>query len=494
MAEMVIVAIPDDRDPVWKISSEKVPHMTLLYLGDQERDLRVPHIAEYVEHATKSSLSQFGMSVERRGELGPKDADVLFFDKNWTARTLEQFRSNLLKDPVIFGMYNSVEQFPQWTPHLTLGYPDAPAKEPEGDERIPYWVEFKKIAFWFDDFEGMEYLIPADDRYAESAVWSMNAAGDFLEHYGVKGMKWGVRNDKGHEGESAKTKKIEKLDKKFDRNTQSYATVVKVYNRAASLTNDNDVDRINNDPKYKDADFTRDSPLRKEYYKRHQDALLDNLEKAAAEMGTNASGTKRYGILEHPDGSWDLTTKEVKHADGVEKTRIKVKYSDDGHILSFTFEKPDDEMTQSDPLGDFLEHYGVKGMKWGVSRTRDQIDSGVQKVKKAYGEREELKKSDKSRPVSDDAQKKSEALRVARNANLDRLSNKELQHLVTRMNLEKQYEGLTKGQNKSLESRAQDFVKEFVGLKAKDAKNTKVADAMSQAFNSNKPEDWRSAL
>lgn len=321
MVGMAIVAIPDDRDPTWKISSEKIPHMTLLYLGDQERDLRVPHVAEYVEHAVKSSLTRFGMSVDHRGELGPEDADVLFFNKNWTAKKLEEFRSNLLKDPVIFGMYNSVDQFPQWTPHLTLGYPEAPAKEPEGDDRIPYWVEFIKIAFWFDDFEGMEYLIPDDDRYAESAAWS----------------------------------------------------------------------------------------------------------------DSNAT--------------------------------------------------------------DFLEHYGIKGMKWGQSRTREQIDAGVQKVKKTVAEREELKKSDKSRPVSDDAQKKSEALRVARNANLDRLSNKELQHLVTRMNLEKQYEGLTKGQNKSLENRAKDFVKEFAGIKTnKDTKNTKIADAMSQAFNSNKPEDWRSAL
>lgn len=320
MAGMAIVAIPDDRDPVWKISSEKVPHMTLLYLGDQERDLRVPHIAEYVEHATKTSLSRFGMSVDHRGELGPEDADVLFFDKNWTARKLEEFRSSLLKDPVISGMYNSVEQFPEWTPHLTLGYPDAPAKEPTGDDRIPYWVEFTKIAFWFDDFEGMEYLIPADDRYAESAAWSADAASDFLEHY------------------------------------------------------------------------------------------------------------------------------------------------------------------------------GVKGMKWGQSRTRAQIDAGVQKVKKTVAEREELKKADKSRPISEDAQKKTEALRVARNADLDRLSNKELQHLVTRMNLEKQYSGLTNNQNKSLETRARDFVKEFAGIRARERKNFVVKDALNEAFNSNKPEDWRSAL
>src|SRR5580765_5794043 len=38
---------------------------------------------------------------------------------------------------------------------------------------------------------------------------------NLLEHHGTKGMKWGVRRDKGHEGESASPKKITKLDKKF---------------------------------------------------------------------------------------------------------------------------------------------------------------------------------------------------------------------------------------------------------------------------------------
>lgn len=34
MANWAIVAIPEERDPVWKYSSEKVPHMTLLFLGE----------------------------------------------------------------------------------------------------------------------------------------------------------------------------------------------------------------------------------------------------------------------------------------------------------------------------------------------------------------------------------------------------------------------------------------------------------------------------
>src|SRR5215217_7425583 len=112
---------------------------------------------------------------------------------------------------------------------------------------------------------------------------------DVLAHYGKKGMKWGVRNDNGHEGERTKTKKIEKLDQKFDRDVQSFKTTIALHNSAAEACNKNDVARINNKPEYKDADFSRPSPLRDKYTREHQQAYLDNLDKAAQAMGTNAS-------------------------------------------------------------------------------------------------------------------------------------------------------------------------------------------------------------
>ena len=91
---------------------------------------------------------------------------------------------------------------------------------------------------------------------------------DLIEHHGTKGMKWGVRNDKGHEGEQAKIKKIVKLDKKFERNAQSLGTTIALHNRAAELTNKNDVDRINNKPQYKGQVFNRDSPTSSEVLQR----------------------------------------------------------------------------------------------------------------------------------------------------------------------------------------------------------------------------------
>lgn len=86
---------------------------------------------------------------------------------------------------------------------------------------------------------------------------------------------------------------------------------------------------------------------------------------------------------------------------------------------------PDGSLKHSDEVGDFLEHIGVKGMKWGVRR--------------------------KDRPVvivhpSADANRAHTLANKARQTGgIHSLSNKELQDLVTRMNLEQQYSRLDTG-------------------------------------------------
>lgn len=333
MAEIVIVAIPEDRDRVWDVSSEKIPHMTLLYLGEQEIDESIIGVVEYLEHVVSTSLRKFGLSVDRRGPLGSEDADVVFLDKDGPmCKEIKGLRSNLLKNDKIFEMYNSVEQYPEWTPHVTLGYPETPAKKPEPPQDDNLWyIEFDRIAIWIEDFDGPTFRMP------------------------------------GWENKSA----------------------------------------------------------------------------AADEYGY-----------------W------------------------------------------SEESVDFLEHYGVKGMKWGVSRTRQQIDSGVTKVKKAYVARETQKKEDRSRPTSEDAQKKAEALRIARNASIDKLSNKELQTLVARMDLEQRYRQMTDRQtlgkynsdNKSIETRARSFVQDALKIKMRDVNSSDWTTPVGQAFEKNKPDDWRSAF
>ena len=67
-------------------------------------------------------------------------------------------------------------------------------------------------------------------------------------------------------------------------------------------------------------------------------------------------------------------------------------------------------------MNEFLSHYGIKGMRWGVRRSRSQIDSS-----------------------SEDHRTAQSAKKKAKKGGVKSLSNKELQDLITRMNLEKQY-------------------------------------------------------
>ena len=193
MSNLVVVAIPREDDPVWKISSEKVPHLTILFLGSANNPNR-GKMAEFLEHAASTSLTRFGLDVDRRGELGEDQADVLFFQDNWELPRLRDFRAQLLKDQNIRTAFDSVEQYDGWTPHLTLGYPETPAKPTS--ERI-YWVQFDRVALWDGDYQGAEFLLKND--YPMEVMMSDTAAlgRQFLAHYGVKGMKWGVRKARG---------------------------------------------------------------------------------------------------------------------------------------------------------------------------------------------------------------------------------------------------------------------------------------------------------
>ncbi len=271
----------------------------------------------------------------------------------------------------------------------------------------------------------------------------MSMVEEFIAHVGVKGMKWGVRKDKGNEGKRATNRKITKLDKKFERNAQTPKTTFTLHNAAAKKANEIDVPRINNKPQYKDKDFSRDSPLRRKYYKEHQNAFIDRVDEAARSMGTNASGTKRYKIVETPTGGWDVVVADVKHTDiGEVEIHVEVEYTEQGHIKRLN---PVGSMAHSD-VGEFIEHVGVKGMKWGVRKSRSGKSSKTS-----------AKKTVRS-PESKEAFRISEK---ARTKGIRSLTNKELQDFNERMRLQMQFSQLSpKGK---LET-GMIFVKDLLGL------------------------------
>jgi 2'-5' RNA ligase len=199
--DLVVVALPTEDDPVRQYSSEKEAHFTLLYLGKTNiAPADLAHITEYIGHAA-SQITAFWVDVERRGELGDNKADVLFFSKRWL-KTLENFRNNLLQDETIARLYHSTFQFPEWTPHLTMGFPETPAKPDKREFNRFHSVRFDKIALWTNDSEGPTFQLKTEDdmEVAMSQQQGANIAAavlakhnEDLVQYGKKGMKWGVR-------------------------------------------------------------------------------------------------------------------------------------------------------------------------------------------------------------------------------------------------------------------------------------------------------------
>ena len=101
-------------------------------------------------------------------------------------------------------------------------------------------------------------------------------------------------------------------------------------------------------------------------------------------------------------------------------------------------------------VDDILAHFGVKGMKWGVRK----LSGGV-----GIGRRE------KPAPSEDRIKADQAKAKIGRRGNTDPLTNKELQTLITRMNLEQQLVRLNESQKKTGPGA---FVKNIIASTAKD--------------------------
>jgi hypothetical protein len=110
-----------------------------------------------------------------------------------------------------------------------------------------------------------------------------------------------------------------------------------------------------------------------------------------------------------------------------------------------------------DNVDDVLEHFGVKGMKWGIRKNKP------------------------AKITSADAQKARDAQDLIKKHGTQALDNKDLQHLVTRMNLERQYNNIV-AQNPSKIKKGYKFAKDLLGVvkTAQDAYNM-VNSPMSKA-------------
>jgi len=92
---------------------------------------------------------------------------------------------------------------------------------------------------------------------------------------------------------------------------------------------------------------------------------------------------------------------------------------------------------------ELLQHYGVKGMKWGVRRAPRNPSGGVEVVLKNKGSARIKTSGGRGHFPSEDAVRTAAIRQKGRKSSVSSLSNKDLQEAIQRMNLERQYKSLS---------------------------------------------------
>lgn len=368
---------------------------------------------------------------------------------------------------------------------------------------------------------------------------------DILMHYGVKGMKWGVRKAYKKLGSSnAREAYVKEIDKKWADKIQANPKTGKIVARATKKSN-RDIKQLTKEYKdqgykfgpntlnSKNIDNRRNRTAKREYESTVKDIIQSNLEVEANKVHKSSkSRLQKVDISQQSDGTYKVTVvpnsnykidkqlskvakyderqarkaarlakKEAKaslkqssfviHAEDVDE---EIDFEGLSYILTVDSDGFFDELiapglpiehTTISEAEEYLAHYGVKGMKWGVRRNLKKAASSVSKsvdgakgkaakkiseiksdrtkiaaakrkaknkvalAKVAADEKVKLNqieskaeskigkaKSEASKPQPSDSSK---APKITSEKSLRDMSNQELQDRINRANLEKNY-------------------------------------------------------
>jgi hypothetical protein len=311
---------------------------------------------------------------------------------------------------------------------------------------------------------------------------------NILAHHGIKGMKWGVRRQKIGSGlrkvgqkvnrglEAIGEAMVRNADANFERRATDFGTKVNLHNRAGELMNAHgDLDRINNKSEYIRAAehgilLKEDHPVTRKYEKEYMDAYVKRIKEAAAETGTNWSGTRELAARRSDEVfGFSVYARDVKHADDP-SVLYKVKFvkDDQGRITGFEIL---DSIAQGAIFVDnYLAHHGVKGQKWGVrkERTRDVTITTKGKKNKAKT------KGGQDLPIHSDAIAKLTVKQIKKQSGINALSDKDLEAYARRLDLEQRVKRLESGEKSGASQMIRKMLRANGNQKIREEDSTRV--------------------
>lgn len=317
---------------------------------------------------------------------------------------------------------------------------------------------------------------------------------DVLAHFGVRGMKWGVRKADTPRQESFRAqanlsksekkaeKKILKADNKWEKSIYTNQGAIKVHNEVADRMNNGEIDKHNSNPKWAGKNLRDEPELEKDYYDEYEKVSSRVYSEAVTAVhGSSPSGRKTAKYVDDDAYGPRIVIEDanVSHSDDTETSPVlfvRLKQDNKGHVIEANQATMSDELAQSDDtsLDDVLAHFGVKGMKWGVRKTSAQrsapsevkVDSKTARrgasdinVKARAGKGVVSTKGGKKNVADKDAVDAKASRQKAKASTTDALSNAELKKVVDRMQLEQKYRDLQKKEPRV--AKGKEFIKQL---------------------------------
>lgn len=242
----------------------------------------------------------------------------------------------------------------------------------------------------------------------------MAAAGisveEFFAHHGVKGMHWGVHRRAGSTSSNpaGANKRLSNALKKLEARKQYHDSQYKTYAAALKEHNKNGVQSQAMRDAY---GHHIDHPVY--FQQRHGKSLREAHATLADQLEITAG---RHAL--HSD-------KLQKKIDKIKAKQNKVSHGLEVDDVEDFLKHLEDEEISEEKISDFLAHFGVKGMHWGVRRDQSRA-AGVHARAAIEG-------------LSNDPTKKQARVKVKNAGGLHKISDKQLKEMLNRMDMERRY-------------------------------------------------------